>query len=151
MTYAQMPAHPMAIAPILYHVMAPQRMQRLSFSNLLAHMQLLDISQDADEATIKKAYKRAALKYHPDKAQNGIREEAEQRFKQLVEANEILSDSAKRRRYDAGWSAEEIEQGYQEGEGRPGMGGMGGMGGMDMEDLIFAAMFQRAQRSGGRV
>jgi len=47
----------------------------------------------------------------------------------------ILTDAAKRQRYDAGWSAEEIENGFQEGSG---MGGM--RGGEHMEDLL-AAMF----------
>ena len=48
------------------------------------------------------AYKRAALKYHPDKATAGDRDEAEKKFKQVNAANSILSDPAKRQRYDAG-------------------------------------------------
>lgn len=48
------------------------------------------------------AYKRAALKYHPDKAAAGERDEAEKKFKQVNAANTILSDPAKRQRYDAG-------------------------------------------------
>lgn len=113
-------------------------------------MQLLDIEKDAGEATIKKAYKRAALKYHPDKASEDERPQAEARFKLLVEANAILTDSSKRQRYDAGWSSEEIEQGFQEGQARRGAGHpFGGMGGMDMEDMLFAAMFQQQARKGG--
>ena len=48
------------------------------------------------------AYKRAALKYHPDKASADERGEAEKKFKQVNAANTILSDPAKRQRYDAG-------------------------------------------------
>ena len=48
------------------------------------------------------AYKRAALKYHPDKASADDRGEAEKKFKQVNAANSILSDPAKRQRYDAG-------------------------------------------------
>ena len=48
------------------------------------------------------AYKRAALRYHPDKASAEEREEAEKKFKQVNAANVILSDPAKRQRYDAG-------------------------------------------------
>ena len=103
----------------------------------------------------KKAYKRAALKYHPDKAEAADRPEAENRFKLLVEANEVLTNQEKRARYDAGWSNEEIAQGFQEGQGMGGGGGMGGMGGMPegMEEMLFAAMFQQqqqARRGGGR-
>jgi len=48
------------------------------------------------------AYKRAALKYHSDKASADDRDEAEKKFKQVNAANSILSDPAKRQRYDAG-------------------------------------------------
>lgn len=53
-------------------------------------------------ALFAQAYKRAALKYHPDKATAGDRDEAEKKFKQVNAANSILSDPAKRQRYDAG-------------------------------------------------
>ena len=48
------------------------------------------------------AYKRAALRYHPDKAVAEEREEAEKKFKQVGAAHAILSDPAKRQKYDAG-------------------------------------------------
>ncbi len=48
------------------------------------------------------AYKRAALRYHPDKAVADEREEAEKKFKQVGAAHAILSDPAKRQKYDAG-------------------------------------------------
>ncbi|KAK9862560.1 hypothetical protein WJX84_007717, partial [Apatococcus fuscideae] len=85
------------------------------------YYKLLEIPQDANDYDIKKAYRRAALKWHPDKAPTEERDDAEKKFKMLGEANSVLSDAAKRERYDAGWSLEEIEQGFPEGHG----GGMG--------------------------
>lgn len=111
-------------------------------------MQLLEVDKSAGDADIKKAYKRAALKHHPDKAAEGERDAAEKQFKQLVEANAILTDPEKRRRYDAGWSGEEIEQGFQEGHACRGGAPFGGMG-ADMEEMLFAAMFQQQQRGAG--
>jgi DnaJ homolog subfamily C member 7 len=117
----------------------------LKKSKRVDYYKLLEVDQDASDAAIKKAYKRAALKYHPDKAGEGEREAAEKHFKLLVEANQILTDGTKRRKYDAGWSCEEIDQGFQEGQASRN----GVFQGMDMEDLFFAAMFQQAGRRGG--
>ncbi|BDA47764.1 DnaJ homolog subfamily C member 7 [Coccomyxa sp. Obi] len=113
----------------------------LKKSKRVDYYKLLDISQDASENDIKKAYKRAALRYHPDKAVAEEREEAEKKFKQVGAAHAILSDPAKRQKYDAGWTEEEIEQGCTD----CGMGGYGG-GGPSMDDLL-AQMF--AQQRGG--
>lgn len=57
----------------------------------------LNRKDDPDEYAIKRAYKKSSLKYHPDK--NGGDEE---KFKQIGEAYEVLSDPVKKRRYDAG-------------------------------------------------
>lgn len=65
----------------------------------------------------------------------------QKKFKMLGEANSVLSDSAKRERYDAGWSLEEIEQGFPEGHG-------GGMGGVDLNDVL-AQMFASGAMGGG--
>ena len=58
---------------------------------------LLGISKDASGADIKSAYRKSALKYHPDR--NPDNKEAEEKFKQLNEAYEVLGDSQKKQRY----------------------------------------------------
>tara|TARA_B100000925_G_scaffold40903_1_gene26655 strand:+ start:6519 stop:7514 length:996 start_codon:yes stop_codon:yes gene_type:complete len=60
---------------------------------------ILDVSQDSDIDTIKKAYRRLAVKWHPDKNPNNI-EEATKKFKDISEAYQILSDSEKKKNYD---------------------------------------------------
>jgi molecular chaperone DnaJ len=81
---------------------------------------VLGVGRDADLSTIKKAYRRLALKYHPDK--NPGDAAAEARFKAAAEAYAVLSDADKRRRYDA--------------YGKAGLGAQGGFQGFDQE--IFA-------------
>lgn len=62
------------------------------------HYSVLEISSDATEASIRQAYRKAALRWHPDK--NLDNKEAEERFKAVANAYEVLSDTDKRRRYD---------------------------------------------------
>ena len=72
----------------------------------------LDPGAALSEDDIKKAYKKAALKWHPDKHSAGEeaqREEADKMFKDIGEAYSILSDPEKKRRYDQGADIEEIE------------------------------------------
>ena len=88
---------------------------------------ILGVSKDATSGTIKKAYRKLALKYHPDK--NPGNTEAEKSFKEAAEAYSILSDNQKRSQYD------------QFGHAGVGMGGSqgGGFGGgvhMNMEDIF---------------
>jgi molecular chaperone DnaJ len=78
---------------------------------------VLGVSRDADLSAIKKAYRRLALQYHPDK--NPGDRHAEERFKQAAEAYAVLSDPEKRRRYDA--------------YGRAGLGAQAGFQGFDQE------------------
>ena len=76
--------------------------QHMSDGCYLMNRQLLWQRPDSTPASYLQAYKRAALKYHPDKASADDRGEAEKKFKQVNAANSILSDPAKRQRYDAG-------------------------------------------------
>lgn len=62
------------------------------------YYEMLGVSRDASEADIKKAYRKLALKYHPDRNQGD--KDAEQRFKEISEAYEVLSDAKKREQYN---------------------------------------------------
>lgn len=62
------------------------------------YYKILEVPRDADEEQIKQAYRRKAKKYHPDL--NPDDPEAEARFKDIVEAYEILGDAGKRKEYD---------------------------------------------------
>ncbi|MFJ5407411.1 molecular chaperone DnaJ [Pectobacterium punjabense] len=108
----------------------------------------LGVAKSADEREIKKAYKRLAMKYHPDR--NPGDSEAEAKFKEIKEAYEILIDSQKRAAYDQ-YGHAAFEQGGMGGGG--GGGGFGG-GGADFGDIfgdVFGDIFgggrrQRASR-----
>lgn len=69
-----------------------------TFGKQETHYDILEISESADEKEIKKAYRQLALRYHPDK--NPGDAAAEQRFTQIAEAHEVLSDVDKRKMYD---------------------------------------------------
>lgn len=94
------------------------------------YYELLGVSRDADEATIKKAYRRLALEYHPDR--NPGNKEAEEKFKLISEAYQVLSDPKKRALYDS--------YGH---EGLEGAGSSGGVGFQDVGDVFqhFADIF----------
>jgi molecular chaperone DnaJ len=62
------------------------------------YYEVLEVSKDADDETIKRAYRRLAMQYHPDR--NSGNPEAEVRFKECAEAYEVLRDKNKRQRYD---------------------------------------------------
>jgi molecular chaperone DnaJ len=87
--------------------------------------EVLNISKSASQAEIKKAYRKMAIKYHPDK--NPDDKKAEENFKKAAEAYEILSDENKKARYD--------QYGHQAFDGPQGGGGFGG-GGMNMDDIF---------------
>ena len=89
------------------------------------YYEVLGVSKGASEADIKKAYRRAAKKYHPDF--NPGNKEAEAKFKEVNEAYEVLSDSSKKARYDQFGHAG-VDPNYGGGSGFGG-GGFGGGGG----------------------
>lgn len=93
------------------------------------YYEVLGVSRDADEATLKKAYRKVAKKYHPD--MNPGDKEAEQKFKEASEAYAVLSDPEKRRQYD--------QFGHAAFEG--GAGGDGGFGGFDFSGADFSDIF----------
>ena len=63
------------------------------------YYKILGVSRDADEKTIKKAYRKLAMKYHPDR-NPGKEKEANEKFKEINEAYAVLGDPEKRRQYD---------------------------------------------------
>ena len=87
------------------------------------YYEVLGVSKSADATEIKKAYRKLALKYHPDK--NPGDKEAEEKFKEAAEAYDVLSNEEKRHRYDQFGHA---------GVGGAGQGGFGG--GMSMDDIF---------------
>ena len=87
------------------------------------YYEVLGVQRGADKTVIKKAYRKLAIKYHPDK--NPDNKEAEDKFKEAAEAYEILSDDDKRARYDRFGHA-----------GVNGNSGGGFQGGMTMEEIF---------------
>jgi len=107
---------------------------------------ILGVSKGASQDEIKAAYRKMALKYHPDR--NPGNKQAEEKFKEAAQAYEVLSDAQKRKQYD--------QFGHS---GVDGMGMGGGPGNMNMDDIfsafgdifgdIFGGGFQRTQRKSG--
>jgi curved DNA-binding protein len=127
---------------------------------------VLGVARDADEDAIKKAFRKLAMKYHPDKNPGKANE---QRFKDINRANEVLSDKAKRALYDE-FGEDSLSQNFDaerarvirqygargprsaRGPAAPGFDvqdifGGGGVGGADVNDL-FGEMFARSRGSG---
>ncbi|MBD7920534.1 MULTISPECIES: molecular chaperone DnaJ [Xanthomonas] len=108
------------------------------------YYEVLGVARTANDDELKKAYRRCAMKFHPDR--NPGDHAAEAAFKECKEAYEVLSDGNKRRMYDAHGHAA-----FEHGMG--GMGGGGGAGGPDMGDIfgdIFGNIFGGAGGGGGR-
>ncbi len=87
------------------------------------YYEVLGVSKSADAKEVKRAYRKLAVKYHPDKNPND--KAAEEKFKEAAEAYDVLSNSEKKQRYDQ--------------FGHAGMGGAAGGGfgeGMNMDDIF---------------
>ncbi len=101
------------------------------------YYEVLGVQKGASAEEIKKAYRKLALKYHPDR--NPDNKEAEEKFKEAAEAYEILSDDDKRSRYDQfGFAGVDPNYGAGQGGYDGGFGGFGGFG--DLGD-IFGSFF----------
>jgi curved DNA-binding protein len=102
---------------------------------------VLGVARDADEDAIKKAFRKLAMKYHPDKSPGKANE---QRFKEVNQAHEVLSDKTKRALYDE-FGDESLSQNFdpdrarvirQYGGARPGRGGGAGAPGFDVQEIF---------------
>lgn len=107
------------------------------------YYEILGIDRDADDKAIKKAYRRLAMKYHPDR--NPDDPAADEKFKEATEAYEVLSDEDKRAAYDR----------YGHDGVDPSMGGAGGFsgGGASFQDIfgdVFGDIFGGGAGGGGR-
>ncbi len=113
---------------------------------------ILGLPKTATQEEIKKAYRKLARKYHPDLNPNN--EEAAQKFKELNEANEVLSDTEKRKKYDKygenwqhGEEYEKARQNQQQQHSYSDFDGAQGFGDFDGYSDFFGSMFGREGRS----
>lgn len=97
------------------------------------YYEILGVQRGADDQTIKSAYRKLAMKYHPDK--NPGDKEAEATFKEINEAYEVLSDSEKRQRYD------QFGHAGVDPNASAGYGDFGGFGGFEDVSDIFSSFF----------
>ncbi len=110
------------------------------------YYEVLGVSKTASDDEIKKAYRKLAKKYHPDL--NPGDKEAEEKFKEVGEAYEVLSDSDKRARYDQ-YGFAGVDPNYAAGSGFGGSGFGGGFGGFDVDlGSIFNDFFGGGASSG---
>ena len=107
---------------------------------------LLGVDRGADGAALKSAYRKSAMKYHPDRNQGDP--EAERKFKEVNEAYEVLSDPQKRAAYDR-YGHDAFKAGGMNGAGG-GFGGAGAGGFSDIFEDIFSEFMGGARGRGGR-
>lgn len=114
---------------------------------------ILGVSRDATESEIKKSYRKAALKWHPDRHSNSTEDEkknAEKVFRDVNLAYEVLSDPQKKRRYDEGVDEQDLDNPHARPDDGSGGHSHGGMGGMDPDVLFQMFMQQQGGGGGGR-
>lgn len=105
------------------------------------YYEVLGVTRNASEEEIKRSYRRLAMKYHPDRT--GHDTASEEKFKEIKEAYEVLSDARKRAAYD--------QFGHAGMDGAAGFGGAGGAGNMNFGDIfgdIFGDMFGGGRQGG---
>ena len=114
------------------------------------YYEVLGVQKGASADEIKKAYRKSAMKYHPDR--NPGDKEAEEKFKELGEAYEVLSDDDKRARYDQfGFAGVDPNYGGGAGAGGFGFDGFGGFGGFgDIFSEVFGGGSSRRSRNAPR-
>lgn len=116
------------------------------------HYKILGVDKDASEHEIKRAYKKLAVKHHPDK--NPGNAEAEEKFKDISEAHEVLTDPQKRQHFDSGVDLMDPSEGFGGGGFGGGFpGGMGGGmgGGVQIDpEMLFNMMNGGGGMGGGR-
>ena len=112
------------------------------------YYEVLGVEKNASDAEIKKAYRKLAMKYHPD--QNPGDKTAEEKFKEVNEAYEVLSDADKKARYDQ-YGFAGVDPNFNPNAGSP-FGGFGGGGGFGFGDLgdIFGDFFGGGSTSSAR-
>ena len=112
------------------------------------YYQVLGVGRNATAAEIKKAFRKLARKFHPDVAKDKTK--AEGKFREINEANEVLSDPDKRRKYDelgADWNHPERQTTQQEGRFD---GGPGEASEFNFDGTGFSAFFEQFFSSHGR-
>jgi len=103
------------------------------------YYEILGVTKSATQAEIKKAFRKMAMKYHPDRNKDP---EAEEKFKEVNEAHEVLSDENKRAQYDQFGHAA-----FANGGG--GQGGFSGFGGFEDLNDIFSSFFGGGRANNG--
>ena len=121
------------------------------------YYEVLGVQRDADADAIKKAYRRLALEWHPDRHPEDKRDAAEAKFKQVSEAYEVLSDTEKRAKYDRFGKDWEHGQDFEPGPGQRSMtreefeqafGGSGGFS--DFFQEVFGGEFRQGFQGGAK-
>ena len=111
------------------------------------YYEVLGVPKNASDEEIKKAYRKLAMKHHPDRNQGDASKDAEVKFKEVKEAYEMLSDADKRAAYDQ-YGHAGVDPNMRGGGGGPGQEGFGGFA--EAFGDIFGDIFGQGQGRGGR-